>query len=128
MFVKYIDKDKIMLGYYITGSNSYTIRTEDFTSGSTLVLRLQNMLTLKNTSSSITSYTFNDYENLLSFTPTIPSASVGGEYRAYLTSGSTSIWHGSIQVYTSQSNDTEYTNQNTQYISNVTGNEYIILE
>jgi hypothetical protein len=86
------------------------------------------MLTLKNTSSSITSYTFNDYENLLSFTPTIPSASVGGEYRAYLTSGSTSIWHGSIQVYTSQSNDTEYTNQNTQYISNVTGNEYIILE
>jgi hypothetical protein len=116
-----------MLAYYTTGSNIFTLRTEDFTSGSALVLNLQNMFTLVNTSSSISGYSYNDYENLLQFTASIASSSVAGEYRATIKSGSTEVWAGSIQVYTSQSNNTVYTNQNQQYISNVTDNEYIIM-
>jgi len=116
-----------MLAYYTTGSNVFTLRTEDFNSGSTLRLNLENMYTLTKTSSSISGYSFNDYENLLQFTASIASSSVAGEYRATITSGSTEVWAGSIQVYTSQSNVTVYTNQNQQYISNQSDNQYIIM-
>jgi hypothetical protein len=89
------------------------------------------MFTLVNTSSSLT-YTFDAYEGLLQFTASIPSASVGDEYRAHISDGTGSIWHGSLQVYTSQSLDKpNYINQipaDNQYISNVTDNEYIILD
>lgn len=116
-----------MISYYITGSNNFTFRTEDLTSGSALTLNLQNMYTLVNTSQSITGYSFNEYENILGFTASIASASVGDEWRATITSGSVEVWAGSIQVYTSESNNTTYTNQNTQYISHETENEYIIM-
>jgi hypothetical protein len=57
---------------------------------------------------------------------------VGDEYRAYISDGTGSIWHGSLQVYTSQSIDKpNYINQipaDEQYISNVTDNQYIILD
>jgi len=89
------------------------------------------MLTLKNTSSSIYPYTYNAYESMLSFTASL-TASVGAEYRAYITSGTSSIWNGSIQVYTSQSVDKpNYTTQiplEKVYKSNLTTNEYIILD
>ena len=116
-----------MLDYYTTGSNVFTLRTEDFNSGSTINLNLENMYTLVKTSSSISGYSFNDYENLLQFTASIASSSVAGEYRATITSGSVELWAGSIQVYTSQSNVTVYTNQNQQYISNQSDNQYIIM-
>jgi hypothetical protein len=119
-----------MLAYYISGSNLFSFRTEP-TGSSNLTLHLQNMYTLVNTSSSIT-YTFDSYEGLLQFTASITSASVGDEYRAYISDGTSSIWHGSLQVYTSQSIDKpNYINQipaDEQYISNVTDNEYIILD
>jgi hypothetical protein len=94
------------------------------------------MYTLVNTTSSISSYTYNAYESLLSFTAsakTLVSASIGDEYRASIVdSVSGSIWNGSIQVYQSQSIDKPvYKNQiplEGIYISNVTDNEYIILE
>lgn len=118
-----------MLSYFISGSNLFTIRTQN--TGSNLTLHLQNMYTLENTSSSL-SYTFNNYEGLLQFTASIPSASAGDEYRAYITSNSGSIWHGSIQVYTSQSIDKpNYINQIPQaedFKSHVTDNEFIILD
>jgi hypothetical protein len=116
-----------MLAYYTTGSNVFTLRTEDLNSGSALTLNLENMYTLTKTSSSISGYSFNDYENLLQFTASIASSSVAGEYRATITSGSVEVWAGSIQVYTSQSNVTVYTNQNQQYISNQSDNQYIIM-
>ena len=116
-----------MQGYYLTGSNLFTIRTQDMNSGPTLTLRLENMYTLVNTTSSISTYTFDNYENLLQFTASISGALVGGEYSARITSGSTDIWNGSIQVYQSQSLDTTYTNQNNQYVSHVTDNEFIIM-
>ena len=119
-----------MLAYYISGSNTFTIRTAP-TSSTDLTLHLQDMLTLKNTSSSISPYTYNAYESMLSFTASL-TASIGAEYRAYITSGTSSIWNGSIQVYSSQSIDKpNYTNQiplEQIYVSNLTDNEYIILD
>jgi hypothetical protein len=90
------------------------------------------MYTLANESSSISTYTYDANESLLEFTASIPSASVGDEYRAYINSGTSSIWHGTIQVYASQSIDKPtYKTQiplEEVYISNVTDNEYIILK
>jgi hypothetical protein len=117
-----------MQGYFITGSNLFTIRTQEMTSTpQTLTLTLEDMYTLENTTSSISGYTFDTYENLLQFTASISGARVAGEYRATILSGSSTIWNGSIQVYQSQSLDSSYTNQNNQYISHITDNEYIIM-
>jgi hypothetical protein len=120
-----------MLAYYISGSNIFTFRTAP-TGSSNLTLHLQNMMTLKNSSSSISPYTYNAYESMLSFTASISSSLVGGEYRAYISDGTSSIWNGSVQVYTSQSVDkANYENQiplEQVYKSNLTENEYIILD
>jgi hypothetical protein len=124
-----------MQPFYISGSNIFTIRTSPTGSG-VLKLNLQNMYTLVNTTASISSYKYNAYESLLSFTAsvkTLVSSSIGDEYRATIVdSVSGSIWNGSIQVYQSQSiNKPVYTNQiplEGVYISNVTDNEYIILD
>jgi hypothetical protein len=120
-----------MLSYIISGSNAFTIRTAP-TGSSNLTLHLQDMMTLRNQSSSISPYTFNSYESMLSFTASIASASVGAEYRAYISDGTSSLWHGSIQVYTSQSVDKSgYKNQiplEDIFISRLSTNEYIILD
>ena len=120
-----------MLAYFISGSNYYTIRTQP-TGSSTLTLHLQNMYTLENTSSSITPYTYNAYESFLNWTGSLVSASVGEQYRAYISDGTSSIWNGSISVYASQSIDKPaYQSQlgvEERYISNVTDNEYIIMD
>jgi len=119
-----------MLAYYISGSNIFTFRTAP-TGSSNLTLHLQDMMTLRNSSSSISPYTYNSYESMLSFTASL-NAFVGDEYRAYISDGTSSIWNGSIQVYTSQSVDkANYENQiplEQVYKSNLTDNEYIILE
>lgn len=119
-----------MLAYYLPGPESFTIRTEN-TGSSTLTLKLENMYTLETSSYSLSPYTFNNYENLLTFDLTLTSASVAGEYRAFIDNDGTSIWHGSIQVYASQSVDkADYRNQNTQYVSHQSTNrytEYIIM-
>jgi hypothetical protein len=120
-----------MLPYFISGSNNWCIRIKDIvSSATTLSLQLENMYTLTNTSQSIVGYSYNDYESMLQFTGSIVSASVGEEFRAKILSGSCSVWNGTIQVYGSQSvvNEAAYENQNTQYISNETDNEYIILQ
>ena len=120
-----------MLAYFISGSNYYSFRTAP-TGSSTLKLHLQNMTTLVNTSSSISPYTFNSYESILNWTASIASASVGEQYRAYISDGTSSIWDGSISVYASQSVvKPDYQSQlgvEEVYISNVTDNEYIILD
>lgn len=124
-----------MLPYYTTSSyaNVWTIRTEPIASSSvSLSLNLQDMFLLKNTSSSISNYSYDRYESLLSFSASISGAIEGGEYRATIISGSTTVWHGSVQVYgtgsTYNMDKADYLNQNTQYISNVSANEYIILD
>ena len=124
-----------MLAYYISGSNYYTFRTEP-TASSNLVLQLQDMLTLQNTTASVSAsgrpYTYDAYESKLNWTASLASASIGDQYRASITDGTSSIWHGSISVFASQSiNKPEYVSQlgvEERYKSNLTDNEYIIME
>ena len=117
-----------MLSYYISQSNSYTIRTQD-TSSNQFTMSLTDMYLLTDTTASLISASFTPYENLFAFTASISTSIVSGEYRARLfNSGSSDpIWHGSIQVYQSQSVDkSDYETQITQYISHESTNEYII--
>lgn len=123
-----------MLTYFSSGSNVWTFRVQP-TGSSALTLHLQDMTTQQNTSASLT-YSYDAYESKLSFTasqvPTLVSASVGTQYRAYISDTTCSIWHGSISVFTSQSVDKPtYVNQiplEDVYISNVTDNEFVILD
>ena len=119
-----------MLSYYISQSNSYTIRTQ-VTGSNQFTMSLQDMMGLNTFTASMTNVSYSAYESILTFTASIQSASVGSEYRAVVYNGSLGnpIWHGTIQVYASQSLDKAvYENQNTQYISHPTENKYIILD
>lgn len=120
-----------MLAYYISGSNNYSFRIAP-TGSSQLTLRLQNMLTLENTSSSITPYTFQAYESILNWTASLTASQVGDQFRASITDTTGSLWNGSISVFASQSIDKPvYQNQlgvEQRYISNITDNEYIIMD
>jgi hypothetical protein len=124
-----------MLTFYSSGSNVWTFRVQP-TGSSNLTLHLQDMTTLENFSSSLSGYTYDAYESKLQFTAsqvsTFVSASVGTQYRAYISDTTCSIWHGSISVFTSQSVDKpSYVNQiplNDVYVSRVSNNEYIILD
>jgi len=120
-----------MLAYYISQSNSYTIRTE-LTGSNQFTMSLQDMMGLNTLTASLSEVSYSAYESILAFTASISSASVGGEYRATLfnQSGSASIeiWHGSVQVYASQSIDKSvYENQIPPVISHTSENKYIIM-
>lgn len=122
-----------MLSYFGTGSNYFSIHTQPFlSSSSNLRLDLEDLYLLTTQSFSITGSAFvsyNEYESILSFSLQIPTTSVAYEYQVSLTNNGSSIYYGSMQVYASQSvNKTEYVNQNTQYKSKLTGNEYIIMQ
>lgn len=124
-----------MLTYYSSSNNIWTFRVQP-TGSSNLTMYLQDMYTLVNTSASLSNYSYDAYESKLSFTAsqvrTLVSSSVGSEYRAYINDTTCSIWHGSINVFTTQPVDkTSYVNQiplENVYVSNVTDNEYIILD
>jgi hypothetical protein len=118
-----------MITYYLDNTNSYTIRTEN-TASNEFTMSLQDMITQQNVTASLSNISFTSYENILAFTASISGAYTGQEFRATLiNSGSQSpIWHGSIQIYASQSIDKPaYKTQNTQFISHDSGNEFIIL-
>lgn len=119
-----------MLGYHISQSNYYTIRTEP-TASSAFTMSLQDMTRLTNTTASLSGISYDGYESMLNFTASISGAIVGEEYRATITNGTTAIWHGSVQVFMSGStpNDkADYENQNTQYKSHVSENRYVIMD
>ena len=119
-----------MLSYYIDQPNEFVVRTLTTGSGSTVSLDLYDMLTHTTSSYDLSgSYTFNPYENILTFSQSLSDLRVGQEFLATLTdSVSGSIWRGSVQVYASQSIDkTVYTKQNDGYVSYETDNEYIVL-
>jgi hypothetical protein len=121
-----------MITYYISGSNINDIRIKPKCSGS-LVWRLQNMSSLQNTSSSITDYEYDSYQSLLTFTASIQSPNIGDQYRAEIINNDTDVvWNGSVQVFASQSIDkANYVNQiplEDVYVSNLSDNEYIILD
>ena len=115
-----------MLSYYVSQSNYYTIRTQD-TASNEFTMSLQDMYQLTNTTMSMSNIQFTTYENLFAFTGSIGEGIIGGEYRAKLYSSGSSepIWHGSVQLYMSQSTDkSDYENQITQYVSHGSTNEY----
>jgi hypothetical protein len=121
-----------MITYYISGSNIIDIRIKPKCSGS-LVWRLQNMSSLQNTSASIVDFDYDKYQSLLTFTASVPSPNIGDQYRAEIVSNGTDVvWNGSVQVFASQSIDkVNYVNQiplEDVYVSNLTDNEYIILD
>jgi len=117
-----------MLTYFISGSNGYTLRTNQ-TTGSAFTLSLQDMTRLTNTTASLSNISYNKCESMLSFTASISGAIVGEEYRATLTSGNNTLWNGSIQAYMSQSvTKPEYNTQNDGFISHPSSNEYVIID
>lgn len=121
-----------MLAYYISQSNSYTIRTE-ITGSNEFTMSLTDMMGLNTFTASMSEVSYSAYESILAFTASISGANVGDEYRAvlYNQSGSASmdIWHGSWQVYASQSIDKSvYENQITQFVSHESENKYIIMD
>jgi hypothetical protein len=121
-----------MITYYISGSNIIDLRIKPKCSGS-LVLRLQNMSSLQNTTSSVVNYEYDKYLSLLSFTASIQNPNIGDQYRAELVNNGTDIvWNGSVQVFASQSIDkVNYVNQiplEDVYVSHLSNNDYIILD
>ena len=123
-----------MLTYITSGSNAYTIRTEP-TASNSFTMSLQDMTTQVNSTASLSGVTYNGYESLLSFTASINNTNVAQEFRATLLNGTTDIWHGSIQVFMSQSNTPEYKSISANQIpldgnevSHVSTNQYVILD
>jgi len=119
-----------MLAYHISQSNGYTIRTQP-TASSQFTMSMQDMYTLENLTASMSNIYYEPYESYIQFTASISGAIIGGEYRlALYNSGSTdAIWHGTLQVYPSQSVDkTVYENQITQFTSHISENRYVILD
>jgi len=118
-----------MLSYFISQSNDYTIRTQ-YTGSNALTMSLTDMMGLNTYTASMSGVEWTSYENILAFTASISGAVVAGEYRAEIFSPpSGTIWHGSVQVYASQSVDKSvYENKNTQYISHTSENKYIIYD
>mgnify|MGYP000392005768 FL=1 len=128
-----------MLSYYISQSNEFVIRTENtqsigpaFTSSEDLTLVLDDMLTHTVTEYPLPtgSYTWNPYENIFTFSQSLENVVRTGQEFLIDVSGSVSgsIFRGSMQVYASQSIDkVVYTTQNDKFVSNVTDNEYIVL-
>lgn len=122
-----------MLTYILSGSNTYTIRTKPTGSSTDFTMSLQNMTTQENSTASLSNTTFQPYESILAFTASLSDTFTGEEYRATIYNGTTSIWHGSIQVFASQSwkdeGKSNYQNQiplNDKFVSNVSENKYII--
>ena len=120
-----------MLTYIVSGSNTYTLRTQPAT-GNAFTMSLQNMTTQVNTTASLSGVNYQTYESMLNFTASIDGAYQSEEYRAVISDGISDVWHGSIQLLHSQSwenlSKSDYKNQNDQYISNVSENKYIIMQ
>jgi hypothetical protein len=97
-------------------------------------MSLQDMTTQVNSTASLSGITYDSYESLLSFTASIDNTNTAQEFRAVLFNNETEIWHGSVQVYASQSFDdnskSNYRNQipvDGNVISHASTNEYVIL-
>ena len=119
-----------MQSYYISQSNSYTFRTQPTASTSNaFTMSLTDMTTLDTFTATLSGLTYEGYESYIGFTASISGAVVASEYRATLYNSTTPIWHGSIQVYRSQSTDDKsvYENQIPPITSHASENRYTIL-
>ena len=134
-----------MLTYFLPGYNTYKIRTKQIPSGSNFLrVDVQNMLTLDDYSflNSPNQWSYDECESIVNISFNLDIAldvNVGDEYRIFLTPAITSsttpftyldpIWHGSLQVFASQSVDKPaYVNQlpiEEVFISEDTTNEFV---
>lgn len=125
-----------MLSYYISQSNEFVVRTQDTASlnvsgSEDMTLVLQDMMTYSSSYYNLSgSYTFNPYENILTFSQSLEgSVRDAQEFRVHLSgSVSGSVYSGTMQVFASQSIDkVVYLTQNEEFISNTTDNDYIVI-
>jgi hypothetical protein len=128
-----------MLSYYISQSNQFTVRTQDTASvvisgsdiAEDMTLVLQDMMTYSSSYYDLSgSYTFNPYENILTFSQSLEGTVRDAQEFIVHLSGSVSgsIYNGTMQVFASQSIDkVVYTTQNEEFISNTTDNDYIVI-
>lgn len=128
-----------MLSYYISQSNQFTVRTQDTASvvisgsdvAEDMTLVLQDMMTYSSSYYDLSgSYTFNPYENILTFSQSLEGTVRDAQEFIVHLSGSVSgsIYSGTMQVFASQSIDkVVYTTQNEEFISNTTDNDYIVI-
>lgn len=128
-----------MLSYYISQSNEFVVRTQDtaslVVSGSDIAedmtLVLEDMMTYSSSYYNLSgSYTFNPYENILTFSQSLEgTVRDAQEFRVHLSgSVSGSVYSGTMQVFASQSIDkVVYLTQNEEFISNTTDNDYIVI-
>jgi hypothetical protein len=119
-----------MLSYYISGSNQFTIRTENITSR-LLTLHLDNLYTNVTSSYDLSgSSEYTAYENILVFSQSLEGVvEVGDEFLLHILDSGSKVWDGSLQVYKQQEIvKSDYDTQNDGYISNVSTNDYIILD
>lgn len=117
-----------MLTYFLPDYNNYKIRTQQLPANTAYMrVDVQNMLTNEDYSflANPGQWSYNECESIvdISFNLNIPlNVNVGDEYRMFLTPGITSstqpftygnpVWHGSLQVFASQSVDKpSYVNQ-----------------
>lgn len=122
-----------MLSYYISASNISTVRINQACSNAVgLMWETENLYTFQKTTSSLGDYSYDKYQSLLTFTASLTNPIVGDEFRAKIYDNTNVYWHGSVQVFTSQSVDKSEPNNQIPlediYISHETENEYIILE
>ena len=125
-----------MLSYYISQSNEFVVRTQDTASISpsgseNMTMVLEDMLTLSSSYYDLSgSYTWNPYENIMTFSQSLEGdVRTGQEFRVHLSGSlSGSVYNGTMQIFASQSVDKPvYTTQNEKFVSNRTDNEYIVL-
>lgn len=122
-----------MLSYYISQSNITTVRINQACSNAAgLFLETENLYTFQKTTSSLGNYTYDKYQSLLTFTASLSNEIVGDEFRIKIYDTGSVYYHGSIQVFTSQSVDKAEPNNQIPlediYISHQSQNEYIILQ
>ena len=108
---------------------SLVVSGSDIAEDMTLVL--EDMMTYSSSYYNLSgSYTFNPYENILTFSQSLEgSVRDAQEFRVHLSgSVSGSVYSGTMQVYASQSIDkVVYLTQNEEFISNTTDNDYIVI-
>jgi hypothetical protein len=96
-----------------------------------MTLVLQDMMTYSSSYYDLSgSYTFNPYENILTFSQSLEGTVRDAQEFIVHLSGSVSgsIYNGTMQVFASQSIDkVVYTTQNEEFISNTTDNDYIVI-
>lgn len=122
-----------MLSYYISASNISTVRINQACSNAVgLMWETENLYTFQKTTASLGNYTYDKYQSLLTFTASLTNPIVGDEFRVKIYDTGSVYWHGSVQVFTSQSVDKSEPNNQIPlediYISHETENEYIILD